>query len=233
MSARGHHGLLLPAAGGGGGTDPYFASVVSLLHFDGADGSTTFTDVTGRSWTRVSPAEIDTAVVKYGSGSGLLTGSGVIFTADSDDFYFDADFTLELWINPIALGSRQFLSGQGDSGATDLRSLIEITSGGAIKFWADSSITLQTSGTISAGTWTHVAVTRAGSVYNIWINGVSGATTTNATIPTNFAGSFVLGACGIFGGFFANANYDDWRATKGIARYTATFTPPTAAFPDS
>ena len=61
--------------GGGGGTDPNFSSVTSLLHFDGVDASTTFTDVKGKTWTASGSAQLDTAQAKWGPSS-LLLGSG-------------------------------------------------------------------------------------------------------------------------------------------------------------
>lgn len=52
--------------------DPYWGTVVSLLHFEGADASTTFTDETGKVWTAAGNAQIDTAQYKYGAPTAYL-----------------------------------------------------------------------------------------------------------------------------------------------------------------
>src|SRR3990172_8980810 len=71
---------------------------VSLLHGDGVDGSTTFTDEDGRIWTPSGNAQIDTAQKKFGTGSMLFDGTGdYISTPDSIDFFFGTEnFTVDL-----------------------------------------------------------------------------------------------------------------------------------------
>ena len=212
-------------------SDPFVVNVVSLLHFGGADGSTTFTDETGRAWAAYENAQIDTAQSMFGGASGLFDGTGdYISTSDSADFYFTGDFTLETFYRPAAIGSRQFLCGQGDFGATNIRSMIEVTTAGLVKFWCSNAVTLQTATSISAGSWCHIAITRNGTAHTIWVDGISRATLTSATIPADYAGVFNIGRCGDYAGFTANGHFDEFRITKGVARYTANFTPPTAPF---
>lgn len=86
-------------------------------------------------------------------------------------------------------------------------------------------------GTVNDGTWRHIAVVRSGSNLYCFNNGVLQSTTSitsaifykgPAVIVGKKANNFTTGA----------AYIDDLRITKGYARYTANFTPPTAAFPN-
>ena len=80
----------------------------------------------------------------------------------------------------------------------------------------------------TTNTWYHLAVTRSGSTVRLFINGVvSGSSTQttsiypsthNITIGTDAAGNYPM-----------NGYLSDVRITKGLARYTSNFTPPTAA----
>lgn len=73
--------------------DPFAPDVVSLLRFEGADGSTTFTDDTGKTWTANGDAQIDTS---SGYPEGLFDGNDWIATPDHADFEFAAgEFTLD------------------------------------------------------------------------------------------------------------------------------------------
>ena len=79
----------------------------SLLHFDGTDASTTFTDESGKTWTAHGNAQIDTAQSVFGGASGYFDGSGdYITTPDRADFDFDGQqFTSDEAANfLIALG---------------------------------------------------------------------------------------------------------------------------------
>ena len=86
----------------------------------------------------------------------------------------------------------------------------------------------------SAGTWYHVAVTRSGNTFKLFRDGVqNGSTVTNAgSCPaTASTGALFVGAEVNGGIAYWNGYMDDLRITKGYARYTSNFTPPTSAFP--
>src|SRR5690606_38905914 len=73
--------------------------VISLLHFDGANTSTTFVDETGRTWSASGSAQISTAVTVFDGQAGLFDGTGdYISTAHDAVFTADADMTCDGWI---------------------------------------------------------------------------------------------------------------------------------------
>lgn len=234
---RAHSGLLLKTAGGGGGgpTDPDFASVVALLHMNGADASTTFTDVKGKTFTAFGNAQIDTAQSQYGGASGLFDGTGdYLSTSSSADFdLFGGAFTVECWIRVsastpadciwhIESASNSYLSVFVDSLAIKMYSIVA-GAGGGFKI---------TTSAISVNTWTHIALTKTGSTFTLWVNGASGGTSTTTTYPTGnmplyIARSGTAATSQDFLGWI-----DDFRVTKGVCRYTAGFSP-TGPWPDS
>ena len=73
-----------------------------LLHFDGADASTTFTDssLAPHTLTPHGAAQVDTAQKQFGTGGGYITGASDYLTLDSaSDFTFGTgDFTIETWV---------------------------------------------------------------------------------------------------------------------------------------
>ena len=72
----------------------------ALLHFNGSDTSTTFTDESGKTWTGAVTAQLDTAQKKFGTASLLLDGdSDYISTPDHADFDVGSgDFTIDFWV---------------------------------------------------------------------------------------------------------------------------------------
>ncbi len=93
----------------------------------------------------------------------------------------------------------------------------------------NTTVFLTSSSALTTGTWIHVAVTRASGTLRIFQNGTQTGSVANST---NFAnsGSVYIGQSN--SGQAMNGYIDDLRITKGIARYTTTFTPPTSAFPN-
>jgi hypothetical protein len=204
--------------GTGAPTDPDFASVVSLLHFDGADASTTFTDVIGKTWTANGNAQLDTAQFKYGTASLLLDGTGdyLLGQSSADWAFGTGDFTVEAWVRFNSIAATQSTTGP------NLRFLTLGDSGIYAFSWSPST-----------NTWYHVEVTRSGTNLRAFINGTQIGTT--QTDSSNMASSDALeiGKVGGLGAQYVNGWIDDSRITKGVARHTANFTAPTAAHPNS
>src|SRR3990167_9908671 len=96
------------------------SNTIALLHFDGADAATTFTDENGRTWTGAADAQLDTAQKKFGTASLLLDGTGdYIDTPDHADFAFGSgNFTIEMFIKKNVDDASLYLCGQGDAAAS-------------------------------------------------------------------------------------------------------------------
>jgi hypothetical protein len=226
------------ASDGTGSTDPDFASVSLLLHMDGSNGSTTFTDSSSNALTITAngDAQISTAQSKFGGASGLFDGNADYITlAPAANLQFDADFTIEVWIYPLSSADMLIGSSSGDTNTQVFR-INQVNVGTLSMFLNGLSVFGQVSAGITANQWQHLAIARNGSDTRIFVDGEQKGST-----HTTWAGTFRMDKIGAF--FFAgslwstplflNGYIDDLRITKGVARYTANFTPPTAAFPDS
>lgn len=81
-------------------------------------------------------------------------------------------------------------------------------------------------------TFHHVAVVRSSGVVRVYVNGVDG----NPAGPWNTTADFTHTAYTFGGSPYTSHSgqfwLDDYRVTIGVARYTANFTPPAAAFLD-
>lgn len=180
----------------------------------------------------VGNAQISTSVKKYGTGSLAFDGTGDYLQIPySPNFQFGTGaYTVEFWINTTATSVWIMFNAATDTGIR-----VFITSTGKIQLNeqvsnADNTATSTTS--INNGAWNHVALSRAsGQGTKIFINGVSedqtGGVYNFSNTNTLYIGtrsSLVL---------FLNGYLDDFRITKGFARYTTTFTPPTSALSDT
>jgi hypothetical protein len=101
-------------------------------------------------------------------------------------------------------------------------------------YYVNSTNRITSSTAVSTSTWYHIAVTRSGTNTKLFVNGSQeGSTYTDSNVYVNGLNRPVLGADGLtIGTSPFNGYIDDLRITKGIARYTSNFTPPTAALPD-
>jgi hypothetical protein len=184
----------------------------------------------------VGNAQISTSVVKYGSGSIYLDGTGDYLFLNSPTtnlFSFGTgDFTIEFWVNTLDLGA------SADKAIIDFR---PTGTNGAypylyiyqsqIVYWFNAAGAITQSGTLSTNVWYHVALCRSGSSTRLFINGVqSGSTFTNSDSCSVGANRPVIGVNSGLGANF-NGYLDDIRITKGLARYIANFTPPLVALP--
>ena len=185
----------------------------------------------------VGDAKISTAVAKFGGSSMYFDGTGDYLSIPNNiNLYVGAgDFTYECWVYPtvgsgtMGLISKRVNSTGGYSGAnielSGLNPRILISTNGTS--WASTSTS---SISVTQNAWNHVAMTRLDTTVTVWVNGISGLVTTiSGTVFTGTA-NMTIGARAIDGTGLLTGYMQDVRITKGIARYTANFTPPTSPF---
>ena len=185
----------------------------------------------------VSNAQIDTAVKKYGTGSiEFNSAPDFCFAPSSVNFGFgDGNFTVEMWVYFRNTGNGQLIFGDY-ANTTNYGIAFFTAANGTLNYYLSStgsSWNIASGvliGNISTSTWYHVALVRNGSTFTPYFNGVAGTTTTNSSALINAAPPFCVG--GNLGGNSMDGFIDDLRITKGVARYTSNFTPPTQAFPN-
>jgi hypothetical protein len=201
-----------------------------LLHLDGTNGSTTFTEALGATVTGGGNAQISTAQSKFGGASALLDGTGDYLTsATGAPFRFAGDFTLEGWFRPAANPAVDLLFEGRASGASATGFAVYRASG-LLRMFTNNADQILGSTTMSLSNWHHVALTRQGTTMRLFLDGVlEGSTFTSSA---NFSdGLCFIGADSVGTNAF-NGNVDEFRLSNGIAYYTSNFTPPAAAFPD-
>lgn len=215
-------------------------NTVLLLHFNGADGATNFVDnsASNHSITAYGNAQIDTSQSKFGGASLLLDGDGDYATVpDSDNWDFGTgDFTIDFWARFNALSGGGFASFIDVSNSVeDLGVQVLYPHGGGpgyiqIRFGGTVYNFTQT---LAINPWYHIAVTRNGNNMYLFLNGTQVGTTQDVT-GKDITG-LTLGVC--IGAEFAgpgaypfNGWIDEMRISKGIARWTSNFTPPTAEY---
>jgi hypothetical protein len=193
----------------------------------------------------VGNAQISTSVVKYGTGSIYIpadTSSARCKPNDNKFAFGTGSWTVEAWIyvssatpngwllmasqDPYTSDSASFGWGIGyNIGSSNSKFTLNINSSGT--FYGPTS-----TNTFSTSTWYHVAATYDGSTLRLFVNGnLEGSTSGSYNIAATNLNLF-LGWAQI-GGVKISAYFDEVRITKGYCRYTTTFTPPTAAFPNT
>lgn len=219
----------------GGETDPYFSNVSLLLHGDGTNGSTTIVDnsPSPKTVTAFGDAQISTAQSKFGGASVALDGSGDDLKVSSDAaFGFGAgDFTVEFFLYYTGGNGYVFFFINLVSDIANTYIGYGLNSGSKNPWiWSKANV-LATSTAVTNDTWQHHAVVRSSGVLTIYLDGLAiGSTTWTPDIGSQRP--FCIGSNS------SNAQYtagyiDEFRVTKGVARYTSNFTPPTAPFPNS
>ncbi|MBX3547746.1 MAG: LamG domain-containing protein [Xanthobacteraceae bacterium] len=209
-----------------------------LLHFDGADGATTFTDssAANRTISLSGDPEIDTAQSKFGGASGLFNNGYLQAPDDADLEFGSSDFTMDMWIrsssfaggyHPICLRgtASDYYTGFHHNG-TSLY-FTGTTNNAGYNFSALSAIT---GVTLATNTWHHIAAVRSGNNLYLFFDGTLKETRNVTGLSVyNFGHGWCIGANASGTGPFAGW-IDELRISVGIARWTANFTPPTAPY---
>lgn len=212
----------------------------------------TYTDATTKKYGSASGAF--KILTPYG---GLLLGTDSAFALGA------SDFTVEAWVRNASLSGAGFqvVAGYGSTyeGAWQLVFLEGdyVGNGPYLAFqysYLDNTNTLQYDlmlidySSFAVGTWHHIAFVRSGNAGALYVNGVAQEDTLTTSTSHDFSGRTLVTVettpqltVGFAKDYEADSTYtdhfygrmDDFRLTRGVARYTSNFTPPTAELPAS
>lgn len=200
------------------GGDASFASVTTLLHGDGANGSTLITD-NASAFTPAGYFDSSGDSLAYANPAALTLAAG--------------DFTVETWVffNSLNAANNIIFDGRPTSTSGAYPTLYATAT--SLRWYTSSADRVTGSFTWTPGTWYHVAAVRSSGSTRLYVNGAQvGSAFTDATNYINGAGRPTIGGHGFN---TATAGLDgylrDFRVTKGVARYTGPFTPPSTPLP--
>jgi len=169
-----------------------------------------------------------------------LDGTGdYISIPDSDDWNFAAgDFTIDTWVKfTNVTDTGQGIVRQLTSSGTDGFTLVWNSTDGLAFYVNGSTIPVKYAAfSPTINTWYHVAVTRNSNTWRIFLNGAVVATGTSSVTITNSSQSLEIGKGATFSSNWSGVDnfsligyVDEFRISKGVARWTAAFTSPTLA----
>ncbi len=245
-------------------TDPYFSSVTLLMHMDGSNGSTTFTDNSSspKSLSVSGSVSLSNATSKFGGTCLNLTANGTtnydnyIKMANYDNaFVFGtSDFTVETFVYIAGMSAQDPSSNRSATIICYFPTGEEIgwmfhIGGNTTKTGLSLGFIYSATGATSSPSWYgavsgnydfnysqwyHIAASRSGGTTYIFVNGVlitSGSLPDNNIVcTTNCRLNIGERPWGNNYKFPLNGYVDEVRITKGVARYTANFTPPSVPF---
>jgi hypothetical protein len=224
------------------------ASVVLQFDMDGANLSTTILDLSTYAATQTA---VNGAALS--SGRTIFTNATMLFLDGTNDFVSSdqvcnigaGPFTIEAHIRPTGNQTGRVISSQNLS--TNALITLRVDAGGALTLImrnesGGGTVVLSSAAGLVAMNDTvtyHIAATRNSSNdVNIWLNGVSVASTNSATNVTRTApnqiaywlGAQDLGYPSIAPTEFFKGYIGPARVVESVCLYTGTFTPPSANF---
>ena len=234
--------------GGNGGvpagstSDLYSSSVVLLLTGDGVDGSRNFVDSSPNPKTILSFQDLNgtgyplqtTRFKKFGTGSIDFNGVSSFYAqASNTDFVLGGDFTIEGWL---------WVNNENQAGYQTIWELNDYRNGILFRF-GSSNDNFYVNGVLRINRivpyfppsqWNHFAVVRSGSTITVYANGSAISSFTESGVINSGGGPIRFGESNHTGYQFSPPMYlDEFRITKGVARYTSNFTSPTTSSNDT
>jgi len=186
------------------------------------------TDATSKNdFETAGNSTISTTQSKWGGSSMYFDGNDYLVAPSSQNFALGTgDYTIEAWVYPTSIRNGE-----------NLVYVTDVTGGVAFGYNQTQiyigargvTFDLQVTYSMSTNTWTHIAAARQNGTVRIFANGnLVGSGSVTRSCPQGIGG---VGDYPTLTGNGVTGYINDLRLTKGYARYTTTFTPPTGAFP--
>jgi hypothetical protein len=207
----------------------------ALLHFEGIAAAQTFVDESGKLWAANDNAQISTAQPKIGQASAIFDGSGdSLSTPNSNDFNFrSGNFTIDFYFKSTQ--SAQYatlLSNEANVGTVVGYTVLlnnASANSGDIAFYgvglgAANGLATSTGG-YNDGNWHHFALVRSGNDFMMFVDGTLSSSISDTNALTDSSGTMYIGINATFVGRDYEGSVDEFRISKGIARWVTDFVP--------
>ena len=158
---------------------------------------------------------------KYAARSVYFDGTGDYILSPASPIG-TSDFTVEAWFYTSNLSTYMCILDTRAGSAPGFALYSGAT--GGVTYTNNTSVVIE-AGTASSNAWNHIALVRSSGTVSLYLNGTSvgSATDTRTFTETIYTIGSADGGAQPFNGYI-----EDLRITKGLARYTANFTPPTS-----
>lgn len=220
--------------------DTHWDKVVSLLHFDVG-----INDEIGLIWQSLGSGAVTDSHAVFGKGMDFSNAKGLIWTEDQSVRPGNGDYTLECFVRPIRFVKKSVdpvIMSIGDNNTVGSQEIVcGVKAANAKPFfrvYQDGIYHVEditSSVALKLNTWTHLAFVRLGNKHFIFMDGVQTAFIESSSYTLNdiqveliLAGIISIGSKSDWGRY--NGYMDEFRYTKGLARYTSNFVPPTQPF---
>lgn len=222
--------------------DPYFSSVALLLHMDGVNGASVFTDSSSyaHAMEAVFGGTTSTAQKLFGTASYNVAAGSVVATPAAAELQLGAsNFTIEFAVRINSGSPDGTLLLLPTTGSPTPCSIVYSNSYVVTVAGTDDSNTpvysIPTLAGLSTNTWHRLALQRSGTTFTLFLDGVAQGTATSAATLATFTHDSSLNRGlsigGRIGSSYLDGYIDEFRLTR-LARYTGNYTPATEAFPD-
>ena len=179
----------------------------------------------------IGDVRVSNAVSKFGGSSMRFDGTGdCLAMPTSVNFAFpnNSSWTVETWINSSSYSTYRCIF-SNRSGGTGIALYVGSGAEGSGLVFASNTAVFAAGGTLSNNVWHHIAYVRDNNTVRAYLDGVLVVTATDSRTYAAST-SATIGAADTSGTQPFLGYMQDFRVTKGVARYTANFTPPTSAF---
>jgi len=185
-------------------------------------------DTENQTFDVVGDATLSTAQFKFGGSSLELDGTGDYIQSNRDYTLGLGDWTFETFVRFNNLSGFQYIWDTSENVGSNDSPILYITATNIIFKFGGGASQIDVAHNLSADTWHHIAVTRDGRDYEIYIDGNSVGTNTDTVDQDIPSTVYTIGAA--FGGGLASDGYFDETRISTSVRYTSNFTPPTSEF---
>ena len=179
----------------------------------------------------VDGAQISTAQQKFGTSSLDCTSSStdaINIDANANFGFGTGDFTIDFWVYQTSTSNNKTFLDMRKANDSDVALSLQEKSGAVIDVEISGSAVITGAQALTVNTWHHVALSREGSTLRLFVDGIADGSVSNST-DLGLDAPFRLGdKHNNTGGF--SLFFDEVRVQKGVAKYTAAFTPPTAEY---